>query len=225
MPHRRHRLNTKPKHKKGDLRRQVATIKSQMKPALKYFDLGGFPNWTSVQQVGYQLNVVPEGTADDNRTGLHILNKWVQVNIAFTTNITTPTTATQSMIRVVLMLIKEQIQIEPEQPNLTNPQSYLGLANETGPGSGNGVLATRNPTMYSDYTVLHDKVYTPDTNSDSRTMTVKINKRLNLKTTFYQGSTQIQKGSVYLMMFRDQLDTGTATILTAWNSRVFYTDA
>lgn len=226
MAPRKHRSSKKHPKKRMNVQREISALKGSMRPALKYYGTSNTPDWTSVSQYGYVLNNVAEGVSDGQRTGIHIRCKWVQVNIALTQNITTITSPTQTFIRVVLMIIKELTSTAPEAPFLPgNEQAYLAQS-ETGTGVVSNILNVRNPTMYSNYTVLHDKVYTPDTNSDTRTMSIRINKRLNLNTDFYQTPPggAIQKGQLYLMFFRDVVDT-TTTLLTTYNSRVFYTNA
>jgi len=237
MP-RHHASKRKSRHSKptvSHLAHQMAAMKMLARKPLKYYE---YPdtvvNWMAagtgqLTSFSYLLNEITEGTTVTQRVGDKVKNRFIRIKVGLTQNISAPTTATQTMIRIVLLIKKQTDNAIPNAPVATNSSTYLAEAGEPAMDPANVILSPKNPNISRFYTVLHDKVYTPDTNSDTRTMTVNINKRLNLNTVYQQGAgaivSDITTGELWLVFYRSITTPDvTLSLLTEFNSRLYFTD-
>lgn len=202
---------------------KVNMLAAQLRPELKFHDvIGTMSDLTIFDATSdptgtfhvFALNRVPLGTDADERIGNNILNKWVTVRGGiYTTN-----TVGGDLVRVILGLW---------HPGDGATGFVMGdVLNVSSPMN---IGATYRVDTKMNYTILSDKVYTPDTNSNERSLSFKINRRLNYKTALSEPTNDINHGLVFLIFYgapitsTRTMSASSAVTLTA-NSRVYYTD-
>lgn len=206
------------------LSKQMLALKTSLKPELKYHDQAAAVTFLAPDNF-YRvvLNQTTQAVNDISRIGNTIKCKWVSVKVDLLQQdtLTTATTPQAGSIRIVLLLSKSPMYVDPTDVTPGYPTYLLSQA------VGSAIDSYRDPASKEQWSVLHDKVYTPDTNSDTRTMRISINKRLNFITQQDATNNVITRGTIWLVMYRNQFDPvapAPTPLLTSYQSRVYFSD-
>lgn len=233
--------------------KQVYRLKRQvraLRPELKYTDnfqyAASGSTWsaqsTSLQDQDisfsnrcFLLNGVSPGTGRDNRIGWKVNNKFVHCRLKLSVRNSTTygnslDLAARSRFRVIMFMDRNQT-----TTYASSTPTLAQLLLNTGSSATDDTIITSfyQPTIRSEWTILHDKVYQPRSNQGAW-INLSIRKKLHSMSLYNSSTAQgasassVGRGAIYMFIIAaSDTDDGSPVNLESYidvQSRFYYTD-